>query len=305
MNKIVAQLRNQWQNHRIRTIIIAVVLASLIFCCPIALLTSSEDETAEPTSPPTSVAQADTPTEPPTTAPTNTPTPEPTPTPTPPPTPTPAPTEPSYSDPIEVLTVEATGETVTDNYEMPECFKAVFDWHTEPNNYGSASLILKLHSVATEKESTLVNEFGQSAQGLDGETLQPLAEGEFFFSSENTGEPWRVTLICEDNVAPAAVGELDVEGHANLVSKNYRLPACTKSVFNYTVQPNENGSASLILYLCNVERERCQSIVNKFEMDLSGPLEGKAVESLSEGTYFLVTENASGCDWHITWECQD
>jgi hypothetical protein len=40
-------------------------------------------------------------------------------------------------------------------------------------------------------------------------------------------------------------------------------------------------------------------------MDLSGPLEGKAVESLSEGTYFFVTENASGCDWHITWECQD
>lgn len=224
---------------------------------------------------------------------------------TPAPTDTAAPTEPAYSDPVEVVTVEEAGETVTDNYEFPECFKAVFDWHVDVGSYGSASLILKLHSVATQEDSTLVNEFGEAPEGLNGKALQPIAGGEYFFSSENTDEAWGVTLICEDNVAPVASGELDVEGHGNTVSDNYELPECSKSVFNYSVGPNEGGSASIILYLCNAETERCESIANKFEMDLTEPLEGKTVEALRGGSYFLVTENASGNDWQISWECQD
>lgn len=221
------------------------------------------------------------------------------------PTETPQPTEPSYSEPVEVVTVEGVGETVTDNYEFPECFKAVFDWHVDQGSYGSASLILKLHNVATRDEMTLVNEFGEAPEGLDGKALQPLLGGEYFFSSQNTDEAWRVTLLCENNVAPVAGEELAFEGQGNTVSGNYELPECSKSVFSYSVEPNNTGAASLILYLCSADRRDCTSIANKFEMDLIEPLEGKVVEALRGGIYFLATENASGNDWQITWECQD
>jgi hypothetical protein len=213
-------------------------------------------------------------------------------------------TQVSYGDPEVITTVEGTGETVTDNYQFPECFKAIFDWHVDSGGSGFSSLILTVHSITTEEEVTLVNEFGDTPEGLAGKTLQPIAAGEYFFSSENTSEPWSVTVLCEDNIAPVASGHLDIEGQGNTVTDNYELPKCTKSVFNYAVQPVE-GSASLILYLCSVAREECDSIANKFEMDLTEPLEGKTVESLEGGLYFLATENASGNDWHITWECQD
>jgi hypothetical protein len=285
--------------------LLVLILAQLACGSGSPEATPSLEPTAEASTAPESTESEEPPDTPPsaTTVPTDTPVP--TSTPTPVPTNTPEPTEPSYSDPVEVVTVEKTGETVTDNYEFPECFKAIFDWHVDAGSYGSASLILNLHSVATEEERTLVNEFGQTAEGLDGRSLQPVGSGDYFFSSENTDEPWQVTFVCEDNVAPVASGELDIEGSGNTVSANYELPECTKSVFSYSVQPNDMGSASLILYLCSVARENCMSIANKFEMDLADPLEGRTVESLRGGLYFLATENATGNDWHITWECQD
>jgi len=218
---------------------------------------------------------------------------------------TPVPTESADPARVPMVTVEETGETVTDNHELPECFKAVFDWHVDPGAYGSASLILKLHNVAKEEPVTLVNEFGENPEGLDGRALQPLIGGQYFFSSENTDEPWRVAVICEDNAAPVASGELDVEGRGNTVSDNYELPACSKSVFSYSVEPDDLGSASIIIYLCNADQRVCATIANEFEMDLTDPMEGKAIESLRGGHYFFATENASGNDWRISWECQD
>jgi hypothetical protein len=223
-----------------------------------------------------------------------------------PPTNTPEPPEPAYNEPVTLLELDGIGEAVTDNYELPRCLKAIFYWTVSPNSYGSASLILKLHNIETGRDMTLVNEFEMDLpEDLDGASLQPLAGGEYFFSSDNTDEAWTVRLECQDGVAPATVGELEWQGEGNRVSPNYELPACRKSVFIWSVEPDDRGTAALIAHLCEAGKERCPSIVNKFEMDLSGPLEGETLESLSGGIYYLATSNVGSRQWNIKWECQD
>lgn len=215
--------------------------------------------------------------------------------------------EAEYKEPVVLLEFEGEGEIVTDNYEFPPCFKTVFYWTASAGAYGSASLILRLHNVETERDMTLVNEFGMdtSSGGISGSALQPLVGGEYFFSSENTDEPWALQVVCEDGAAPVASGELAIEGFGNIVTENYELPKCTKSVFLWSVDPSSSGSAALILTLCSVEGEKCDTIVNEFKMDLPGPLEGEALERISGGTYFLVAANTSGRSWRVSWECRD
>lgn len=203
-----------------------------------------------------------------------------------------------------VLTeVKGTGETVTDDFEWPACQKAVFYWTVSPSSYGSASLIVCLHKIGVEQEMFLVNEFAMnvSAEGLSGSALQPLAGGEYYFSTENTDEPWTIRVECQDGVAPVGTG-IDLQAAGNIVTDNYELPACQKSVFAWSTEPNDSGTASLILGLCGNE---CITLVNEFDMDLTAPLEGEALQALGGGIYYLVSENTSGQPWSVRWECRD
>jgi hypothetical protein len=283
--------------------IIIVVGVVLVACCGISgiigLFSTTGDKIQATTTPPDVAAATTVATEPPdmpaptaTSAPTN----------TPPPTTTP---KPMYSEPTVLLELDGVGETVTDNFKFPECQKAVFYWTAMPGQYGSASLIVHLHNVATGKEMTLVNEFAMDTpEGISGSALQPLAGGEYYFTTENTDEAWTLRVECQDNQAPVG-SELDLQGIGNIVTDNYELPACSKSVFAWSVEPNDSGTASLIVYLCKVGETRCPSLVNEFDMDLTAPLKGEALQKLSGGIYFLATDNTSGRPWTIRWECQD
>lgn len=243
--------------------------------------------------------------------PTNTPVPTDTlePSATPEPTDTPVPTdtpEPIFNDPVILAEIEGVGVSVTDNFEWPSCQKAVFYWTASPGDYGSASLIAQLHNVETGRDMPLVNEFAMdvSGDGISGATLQPLAGGKYYFSTENTDEPWTFRVECQDGVAPIG-SSIDLQGNGNIVTDNYELSACNKSVFVWNVEPSDTGTASLIVYLCKVDEERCPSLVNEFGMDLTEPLDGEALEPVSSGIYFLATGNTNGNPWSIRWECRD
>jgi hypothetical protein len=226
-------------------------------------------------------------------------TPEPEPTDTPEPTATPAPV---YQEPVTLQEVEGVGETVTDNYTWPACQKAVFYYTVEAGAY-SVSLILNIHSVDTGEEANLVNEFGMEVDESSGSTFLSIGAGEYYFSSENTDEPWTVRVECQDGQAPVG-NELAVEGVGDTVTANYELEPCNKSVFTWTAAPSAAGSASLIVDLCQVGGRRCENIVNEFEMDVTDEISGEVVEKLDGGLYFIVTENTDQA-WSVTLECHD
>ena len=288
-----------------------IVLLLVVLACG-----DTTPEAPAPTEPPAAEAQpteapaVDEPTDAsePTETPEPTDIPEPTDTPaptdTPVPTDTPEPTVPSYQDPVTLEEIEGIGETVTDNYEWPACRKAVFHWVAQANSHGSASLIIHLHKVGADREVYLVNEFGSDVDEITGSVYQPLLGGEYYLSSENTDEPWSVRLECQDGVAPVGQ-EINLQLAGNLVTDNYELPACSKSVFVWSVEPSEHGRASLILRLCRVGEERCDSVVNEFASDLTEPFTGESLESTDGGLYFLVTDNTSGQSWSVIWECRD
>jgi len=240
-------------------------------------------------------------------APTKTPqatdTPEPTRTPLTP-SATPAPT---YSQPLVLAEVEGTGEVVTDNYEFPKCQKAVFYWTAYPTSYGSASLILKLFNVTTGQEMSIVNEFAMDvlSESLAGSAIQALAGGKYYFATENTDQPWKLRVECQDVVAPVAVGTLNVEDVGNAVTGNYELPACNKSVFAWEVSHTESGTASMMAYLVKVGSDEAWNLVNEFAMDRTQPLEGEALQKLSGGEYYLYVFNTGNRPWSIHWQCQD
>jgi hypothetical protein len=224
------------------------------------------------------------------------------------PTDTPVPTntpEPIPVEPTVLLELEGTGETITDNFEWPACQKAVFYWTSAVGQYGSASLIVDLHKVGAEREVNLINEFEMDApsEGTSGAALQPLDGGEYYFSTENTDNPWTLRVECQDGQVADSAG-IDIQGIGNTVTHNYKLPVCQKSVFLWSVEPNSGGTASLILDLYKVGEERSITLVNEFAMDVTEPLAGEALQQLSEGYYYLTIENLSG-PWAIRWECRD
>ena len=219
------------------------------------------------------------------------------------PTPAPEPTVRTYPEPVLLTQVEGTGGTITDNFEWPACQKAVFYWTVYPSSYGTASLIVHLHKVGEERESYLVNEMAMnvSGQGLSGSALQPLSAGEYYFSTENTDEPWTIRVECQDGVAPVGTG-MDLQAAGNIVTDNYELPPCQKSVFVWSAEPDDSGTASLILKLCGND---CTTVVNEAQFDLTARLEGEALQALGGGIYYLVSENTSGRPWSLRWECRD
>ena len=228
---------------------------------------------------------------------------EPTPTPPPPsPTAAPEPTVATYSEPVVLTEVEGTGDTVTDNFEWPACQKALFYWTASPNTYGTASLAVYLYKTGVERGALLVNEavMDVSAEGLSGSALQPLSGGEYYFSTENTDDPWTIRVECQDGAAPVGTG-IDLQAAGNIVTDNYEFPACQKSVFVWSTEPNDYGTASLALRFCGDE---CTLLVNEVQMDLAAPMEGEALQALRGGIYYLVSENTSG-PWSVRWECRD
>jgi hypothetical protein len=236
------------------------------------------------------------------------PTEKPEPTDTPSPTDTPEPTVPVYTEPIVLAELDGVGNQVTDNYEFPPCGKAVFYWEVEPGSYGAASIIIHLHNVEADDGVSIVNEFSSDIIGvLSGSALQPLIGGEYFFSTENTDEPWRIRVECQDGDKPVAEG-MDVTGIGDTVTENFTLSTCRKSIFHWSVEPGSYGSAALIVHLCSpdgiIKRGCPPSIVNEFETDLTAPLEGEALERVDDGDYFLVISNTNA-EWHVWWECQD
>jgi len=287
---------------RRRTLLICLAILGLVF---LACNGSEEATTPPEVTPQDSVAPANQPPAEEATA-TATPPPPAEPTPTsPPPSPTPAPepTVPTYSEPVVLAEVEGIGGTVTDNFEWPECQKPVFYWTVSSTTYGSASLIVYLHKRGAEQEASLVNEFAMNvpAEGLSGSALQPLSGGEYYFSTENTDQPWRIRVECQDGAAPVGAG-IDLQAAGNIVTDNYELPSCQKSVFAWSAEPDDSGMASLILKLCG---DDCTTIVNEFQMDLTAPMEGEALQALGGGIYYLVSENTSGRPWSVRWECRD
>ena len=228
-------------------------------------------------------------------------TPPPTETPLPPPTETPMPV---YRDPVVFFETSGVGAQVTENYWVSGCHKAVFYWSVQASDIGMASLIATLHSVATGEERPIVNQFDMDLAGdLTGAALQPLVDGEYFISTENTDQAWHIRLECQDGQAPAGVG-IDVQGQGTFVTPNYELSGCTKSIFMWTVQPSNTGTASLIADLVNANENRIYNLANDFGMDLVAPLEGEALRSTVPGLYYLVIENTQQ-PWHIRWECRD
>lgn len=225
-----------------------------------------------------------------------------TPTSTPEPTPTPEPAV--YVEPVTLLELEGAGETVSDNYELPKCWKGVLYWTVEASSSGSASLIVHIHNVQEATEHSIVNEFTMGVDGISESVLVPLKGGGYFFSTENTDQAWSLRLECHDRIAPVSAG-LDLQGIGNLVTDNYELHQCQKSVFVWSVEPSERGTASMIARLCKDSATECVSLVNEFDMDLTEPLAGETLQALSGGNYFFAIENTSGRPWNIKWECRD
>jgi len=144
-----------------------LILGSVIALIVLAILACGETAapTREATVAPTAAPMGEA-TEPPEAEPTDIP--EPTDTPVPTNTP-----EPVYTDSVVLAEIEGVGESVTDNFEWPRCQKAVFYWTAFPSSYGSASLIVHLHSVETGRDMCLVNEFAMdvSGDGISGAGL--------------------------------------------------------------------------------------------------------------------------------------
>jgi hypothetical protein len=217
--------------------------------------------------------------------------------------PTAVPTEPAYREPLLLGEVGGEGSTVTDNLQLPACGKAVFQWNVAPTRSGSASLILSIHRPDRTDSVTLVNEFAMDVGtgGLSGSSLQTLLGGEYYFTSENTDQAWTLRIECQDGVAPVAQG-IDLDATGNIVTQNYSLPACHKSVFDWTAARGSGGSAALILSLCGND---CVTIVNEFQMDLAEDMTGQSLQPVDGGIYYLVSENTGGRAWGVHWTCGD
>jgi hypothetical protein len=199
--------------------------------------------------------------------------------------------------------IEGTGSAVTDNYQLPACNKAVFKWNVASTSSGTGSLILKIFSPESADGDTIVNEFAMDlgTSGLSGSALYPLQGGEYYFSSENTDQTWTLQIECQDGTAPVAEG-IDIEATGNIVTANYTLPACRKSIFEWSAAPSSSGTGALILKLCG---NRCVTIVNEFKMDLSQDMTGQSLEAVDGGIYYLVSENTGERSWTVNWTCGD
>jgi hypothetical protein len=210
---------------------------------------------------------------------------------------------PTYSQPVVLIEFSGTGATVTDDYQLPECRKGVLYWHVNAGSYNFASLILNAYNKGISEEQYLVSAYASDVgeEGLSGSALLPLTGGTYYFSSENTDEAWTTRIECQDGVAPVGSG-IDLQVTGNIVTDNYTLSACQKSIFSWSVEPDSNKYASLMIDLC--DQNECNNLVMGFQQDTTSQLTGDAVQSVKAGDYFLVSTN-SNQPWTVKWECKD
>ena len=112
-------------------------------------------------------------------------------------------------------------------------------------------------------------------------------------------------IECQDGQPSGGVG-VDVEIAGDVVTDNFTLYKCNKSVFNWQLGPS-NDSTFVTVDLCAVNGPpQCEIIVNALEFELSEGLSGRTVKAVSEGLYFLVIAVSDARPGtHVSWECQD
>ena len=86
--------------------------------------------------------------------------------------------------------VEGKGDVVTDNYTWKGCVKAIFTWTAA----GRDNMIVLLWSVAQADETYLINEIGPG----EGQALQPVEAGEYYFEIRGPSQGWTITGQCKD-----------------------------------------------------------------------------------------------------------
>lgn len=209
------------------------------------------------------------------------------------------------TEPEVVLEIDGQAETVTDNYALPECGKTVFYWTVETSDFGSASLIARMHDVAVGREELLLNAVDLEADSdtVSWPALMSVDAGDYYFTTQNTDEPWSLRVECQDGMAPVAEG-MEVSGEGLTVTDNYQLPACSKSVFAWSIEPDATGSASAIIELYKAGADQPVVVANEFEMDATEPVTGQSMHSVGAGPHYLFVYNTSN-PWTVRWECQD
>jgi hypothetical protein len=200
--------------------------------------------------------------------------------------------------------LEGEGETVSDKYDLSACDKAVFYWTAKPDESGTASLVINLHRTDADGEENLARAYkSESLEIIEGETLRPLVSGEYYFTIENTDESWTLQGECQDGHMPVG-SRIKVAGGGPLVTYNYDLPACTKSVFLWTIEPDAEGVASLTVNLHRVGEDQYTNLVSESRSDVTEPIRGESLQPLSAGIYFLSVEDVNG-SWTLRWNCRD
>jgi hypothetical protein len=221
------------------------------------------------------------------------------------PSPTPLAT---YSGPLVIAEFSGTGAIVTEDFLLPKCYKAVFYWTVEKDEYWT-SLTIQQHNKDTGSDKEILSPYVSTndvtAEVLSGSGLSPLLGGNYYFSSEASGD-WTMRIECHDADAPIAEG-MNVQGVSGMVTDNYVLTACEKSIFNWSAAPLADGTASLNLYLCSMSE--CNDLVSDGGSDLTAPITGQALQKVNSGEYFLYSELGSfgnpNHSWSVTWECKD
>jgi hypothetical protein len=210
----------------------------------------------------------------------------------------------TYTGPVVLAEISGTGSVVTDDYQLPRCWKAVFYWNALPDSSGYVPINIDLYNKASPDDSiSLVDVYGMDipAEGMSGAMWQGLKGGTYYFATSDTNDPWTVKIVCLDNVAPTGTA-MDIKGKGQFVSDSYELPACNKSVFSWSVEPDRSGYAFLSLYLC--DQTECNSLVSEYQSDMTGPLTGQVVQRVDKGTYFIFSDGTQQ-SWSVTWECKD
>ena len=92
--------------------------------------------------------------------------------------------------PTQFVNLEGTGDSVSDNFEVQECQKAVFSWTA----VGQSNFIVYLWKVGIDDNRLLVNEIAPSS----GETLQPLTGGTYWLTIDSPTESWSITAECRE-----------------------------------------------------------------------------------------------------------
>lgn len=236
-----------------------------------------------------------------------------------PPTDHPAPADTSALNPMPfepVLVAEFSGvgtsaaddptdsDSTTETFSTPACRKAVFTWSVEPNDEGIAMLDIHMHRVEYGTTDSLVDVLEMDTQGVvTGTSFRGLRAGDYYFTVDGHTGPWTIRATCFDG-QPAESDSVDLQGTGSMVSGNFALPKCAKSVFRWTVEPDSSGHAVLVGYLYSVDRQHGSGFIKGVDLDATTLFSGEALEPLSGNIYFIVIERNSG-PWTITWECRD